>query len=390
MTNPQRSYRDAPEWQNGDPHAPLPLEILKGRALEALEKSDTDALDKVLADALALCNQADEDQPSYEAVRQAFAAIKLEDPDTLRPAVEQLTALLQWKRRPTARAVDEINDPQPTILLTAAGQDGPLLTAGMVATLSGAGGTGKSKLVLQIALQIAAANECGPTPDKLWEATAGPVLVCTYEDAARMTADYLRQQAERLNCHRGLAHVKVLDLAGYPLFGPGEAQSYNTRPSRLFGFHVLAGAAEKIGPRLIVIDPALFAYVGEANATSPVREFVAALAQLASQHNAAVLLVAHSTKGARLSNSNSKPDLFDAGQMSGSAAWHDAARACLVLTRETDDMTSWTLAVAKANYGPSFIKTSLKYKHPVFRAADSPAWKDKDGQPTTQEDNPYA
>ncbi len=371
----------------GDPQAPLPLEVIQQQALEALDRGDYEALAEVLTSARIRCEDEADTRPSCEAVRAAFEQV---DGDSLPQAIAKAETLIQWERRPKARAAHKINDPQPAPLLKAAGQDGPLLTAGMVATLSGAGGTGKSKLALQIALQFAEANEYGLTPDKLWEAAAGSVLVCTYEDAAGMTADYLRQQAKCLNCPGGVAHVKVLDLAGYPLFGPGEAQSYNTRPSRLFGFHVLADAAEKIGPRLIVIDPALFAYVGEANATSPVREFVAALAQLASQHNAAVLLVAHSTKGARLSNSNSKPDLFDAGQMSGSAGWHDAARACLVLTRETDDPTRWTLAVAKANYGPSFIKTLLKYEHPVFRAADSPAWKDKDGQPTTQEDNPYA
>ena len=365
---------DAPEWQHGDPDAPPPLETLKKRALEALDKGDTDALDRVLADARTLCDATSQDKPTRETVHKAFAAVEVQYPDSLRPAISQLATLIQWERRPKARTVYEINDPQPVPLLTAAGQDGPLLVPGTVATLSGAGDIGKSRLALQTALQFAAANEQGPTPyRRLWEATAGSALVCTYEDAPAITRERLRQQADRLECTGALGRVHVLDLTGWPLFGPGEAQSYNSRPSRLPGFDVLAEEAEEIAPRLIVIDPALSAFVGESNAVAPVREFVAALAQLASRHNAAVLLVAHSTKAAR-SKQNGETDPFDAGQVSGSAAWHDAARAGLVLTRDGD---GWTLAISKSNYGPAFLKAELEPDGAAFSATDSPVWRGK-------------
>ena len=387
MTKPQRSYSDAPKWQKGDPHAPPPLEMIKGQALEAINKGDTDALVRVLADARTLCDTMPEDKPTRETVHKAFAAVEIQYPDSLRPAIKQLTTLIQWEGRPKSRTAHEINDPQPVPLLTAAGQDGPLLVPGMVATLSGAGGTGKSRLALQLALQFAAANEQGPTPDRLWEVAAGSTLVCTYEDAPATTTARLRQQADRLKCPGALGRVHVLDLAGWPLFGPGEAQSYNSRPSRLLGFDVLAEEAEEIDPRLIVIDPALSAFVGESNAAAPVREFVAVLAQLASKHNAAVILVSHSTKAVR-SKQNGETDPFDAGQVSGSAAWHDAARAGLVLTRDGDH---WTLAVSKANYGPAFLKAELDQDGAAFRATDSLVWRGKDGQSITNEgNNPHA
>lgn len=386
MTRSQTSYDDAPQWQNGDPHAPL-LDTLKTRVSEALDQEVPDALEKVLADAKALCDRTDsqptdETKPTRENVRKMFAEIRPEfSNDDLPPAVKQLEELIQWERRPKARAAHAINEKPPSSLLTAAGQDGPLLTAGMVATLSGAGGTGKSKLALQIALQFAAANEGDPTwttPDELWQTTAGPVLVSTYEDAPETTAERLRQQADRLNCPDARKRVHVLDLTGWPLFGPDEGNSYNSRPIRLKGWDILAEEADRIQPRLVVIDPALCAYVGEANAVAPVREFVAALAQFADQHNAAMLLVAHSTKAARSAN-----DPFDAGQVSGSAAWHDAARACLVLTRDGD---RWTLGISKANYGPAFIQAQLAQEGPAFRPVDSPTWKGKDGQTATEPD----
>ncbi len=374
----------APERQKSDTHAPPQLEILKERVSRALDNGDTDALDKVLADMRTLCDTT----TTREAVRKAFAEVSAQSPDSLRPVIGQLETLIEWERRPQARTAHEIDDAPPEPLLTAAGQDGPLLTSGIVCTMSGAGGTGKSRLALQIALQFAAANEADrPTPDQLWLTAAGPSLVVTYEDAAATTAARLRQQADHLGCPGALARVHILDLSGWPLFGPLETTSYNTRPTRLPGFDVLAEEADAIKPRLIVIDPALCAYVGEANAAAPVREFVAALAQLASQHSAAILLVAHSTKEIRFGDD--PPDPFDPRQLSGSTAWYDAARACLVLIRDGD---YWTLAISKSNYGPSFIQAQIKPDVHAFLAVDRPIWKGKDELAGCkhQGGNPYA
>ena len=376
---------DASEWQNGDPHARPPWEISKQRLDQALLQGKFDEAEKELA----LC-QPTEQKPTLAACRQALTVANSDNLNAQYQALEKVATLIQWERRPQARTAHEIDDDPPTSLLTAAGQNGPLLIAGSVAILSGAGGTGKSRLALQIALQFAAANEDGPSPDQLWKTAAGPVLVATYEDDPAITTERLRQQADRLECPGALGRVHVLDLAGWPLFGPGEAQSYNSRPSRLLGFDVLAEEAEKIGPGLIVIDPALSAFVGESNAAAPVREFVATLAQLASKHNSAVLLVAHSTKAAR-SKQNEETDPFDAGQVSGSAAWQDAARAGLVLTRDGD---FWTLAISKSNYGPAFIKARIKQVGHAFRVADIPIWRSKDDGPKggdgNKGDNPFA
>ena len=170
--------------------------------MEALDKSDTDTLDEVLDDMRILCDMT----TTHETIHKVFAAIEAQHPDSLRPAIEQLASLIQWERRPQARTVHEIDDAPPVPLLTAAGQDSPLLTSGIVCTMAGAGGTGKSKLALQIALQFAAVNEDDrPTPDQLWLTAAGPSLVVTYEDAAATTADRLRQQAECLGCPGALA-----------------------------------------------------------------------------------------------------------------------------------------------------------------------------------------
>lgn len=389
MTNPQHSYSDAPEWKNGDPDARPPLEVIRDRVLEALNKGDPDTLDF----ALALCDQTDP-TPTRKAVREAFAKVSTQSPDGLSPAVAQLKSLIRWECRPRPRAFADIDNAKPPALISATEQQGPLLSAGMVGILAGAGGTGKSKLATQLALSFARAEDGqeAKSIDGLWQVVGGPVLFASYEDSPAYSHSRLLAQitAHEIEADHALKRIHNLDLsAGWPLYGPPEGGTYAQRPGPLPGFALLQEAVEEIKPRLVIIDPALYAFVGEANAAGPVREFVGALASLAHKLAAAVLVLAHSTKGTRSNRQDDDP--FDAGQISGSAAWHDAARAVLVLTREKDDPPLWRLAIAKANHGPSFILTYLRETGDrlgfVSAMKDGPKWQTKDGQPiTAQED----
>ena len=295
--------------------------------------------------------------PSRAQVLQALGKLNEETAGELAVLVGEYIA---WHNRPTARLSSEITESPPATLLRAKGQDGPLLVAGKVAILSGAGGTGKSRLALQMALAMAAGQEI----DGLWEVAGGSALVVGYEDVAAVTAQRLRAQAVALDCRGGLGRVHVLDLAGWPLFGPQE--SYNARPQRLPGWWVLEREAARVKPRLLVIDPALAAYVGDQNQAAPVREFVDALSRLSEYHQAAVLLVCHSAKAAR----KDKDGPFAPGLVSGSAAWHDAARASLTLTRNPEDSGCWRLAISKCNYGPSLILAELGQDGQAFKAID--------------------
>lgn len=351
---------------------------LATRLLKAL--SEGQPLDALIAEAV------DGPPPSLDTLKAELQTL-IEGSPTPQEALtnevlDKLREIRAHRPPPQARPFYHINEPEPEQILTAHGQKGPLLTAGMVGILAGAGGTGKSRLAAQMALTIAdpSRDELEPTADGLWApAQSGPVLLATYEDAPASTAHRLKRLAAHFDVHD--APVHILDLQGWPLFGPYEATPYAARPGRLPGFAILAAAAEAVKPCLIIIDPALSAYVGEQNAATPVREFVAALAQLARQHAAAVLLVAHSTKAGRADS-----DPFDAGQISGSAAWHDAARAALVLTRDRDG-GRWTLAISKANYGPALLSAEFKDQWPAFRTGDSlSVWINRDSQ--TDDDAP--
>ena len=292
----------------------------------------------------------------------------------------------------TPVAVPDVTEKRPKRLLSAAGKDGALLTAGNLLVLAGEGGIAKSPLSLAVALGMAdrharrqpgtgrtgAAIEAGGYGDLhggLFEGAGGPALIVTYEDTAGDVAYRLRNLAGTwwpigARARAALANVHVLAGVG-PLFGPAPSQDgegpafYNARPGPLDGWADLwRGAAGIDGLRLVVIDPAMAAYVGQANDPGPVREFYGALAERAAALQLGVLLVAHTNKASRPSGrrTDNKPDLYDPGAVSGSTHWTDAARGALHLAYDPDDDTragARVLAVSKANYGPSRIRVDL-------------------------------
>ena len=288
-------------------------------------------------------------------------------------AAERLGAVLErregwkaWRSPPKARAANAINDPLPAAILRAKGRPGAALSEGTACLLSGEGGIGKSALLLHLALKLAAA-ESGQWTDAGagLEGLAGPALFAAYEDAPGVLSWKLRKLARELDAQAGgseshkaaLARVHVLDLAGWPMFGPPAGMAGNQRPGPLAGWRHLWTAATAIRPRIVIIDPALAAFVGEANAQAPVREFLSALAVEAGALNAGVMVAAHSTKAARAK----PPDRFDAGKVGGAAAWTDGCRGALILDwipgGEPGDRE---LRIAKANYGPARILCPLE------------------------------
>lgn len=272
---------------------------------------------------------------------------------------------------PARRAlpVPSVTTELPARRLAAAGQGGAVLSAGTVAVLAGEGGIGKSALAGSIALGIAMlpAGESGDVSGGLFEGDGGPVLLASLEDEPAVTAWRLRKLAGILDAGGGrsaseaLKRVHVLDLAGRPLFGPrddGRGALYGARPERLAGWWDFWREADRIKPRLVVVDPALSAYVGEPNAAAPVTEFLVALASEAKARGVGVLLAAHSTKAARKGKGEA-PDPFEPGQVAGTAAWTDRARGVLSFTWGKG-AGARVLAIPKANYGPARIQIGLE------------------------------
>ena len=287
----------------------------------------------------------------------ALASVDPDAPDlvnTLRAAIEPVRA--------TARVVSEIDDPRPDPLLSLAGS-GALLSVGEVCVLSGEGGIAKSALAVGLAVDVANAADgavSGAGPLRWHGGPASTLLVC-YEDHAAHVAWRARRYAERKACV-GLDRVAVLSLDA-PMYGPAEsltggAALYNARPQPLAGWYDVAAAARETGARLIVIDPAGEAFAGEHNNVSAVREFLRALRGLAAAHAAGVIVIGHSNKAARKKDRN--PDLFDAGLVSGSAAWHDGVRGVLSLQWRIGGASgARDLVCPKSNHGPARMVCGL-------------------------------
>ena len=273
-------------------------------------------------------------------------------------------------------AVPDVQGEFPRPLIRAHNMSGAILSAGTVTLLAGAGGAAKSRLALQLAVTLAMASKTPPADTYTKPATleplagaildgrrGGPVLYLTYEDAPAVVAWAARSLAGHLDdgqrgaASEALGRVHVMGMRGRALFGPAAGGLYNARPSPLPALAQVASNAERLAPTLIVVDPALSAYVGESNAAAPVRDFLAALEDLAAPIGAGVLVLAHSNKTARGRTGNQKPDPFDAGQVGGSTHWVDGARAALSLTVEAEGRRR--LAVLKSNYAESFISVPL-------------------------------
>ena len=320
-----------------------------------------------------------QDLPAWEAARDAMGSADNDDPlpaarDALVMAVDvrererarqELAGLLD-ELRPLPmpahfRPASDIADPLPRPVLRAAGLGGALLTEGAVCLLAGAGGAAKSTLASTLALDVAYGGDLvdpsGPDGlatgfSGLFDVRPGAVMIASYEDPAGVVSWRLRGLAHaRRAADAALSRVHVAHFAGLPLYGPKSL--YNARPEPLRGWRHLWTAVDRIRPTLLIVDPALEAFVGDLNHLGAVREFVSVLSAEARTRRCGVLLVAHSRKAAR----GATEDPFDPGQVGGAGAWADAARGVLTLTGQGDHRT---LAIAKANWGRAYVKTELK------------------------------
>ena len=288
-------------------------------------------------------------------------------------AVKLVEAAGKLKPEPRrAVAVPDAPKERPLPLLRLVGRTGAVLTIGSVGVLSGAGGAGKSALVSSLALALAGRGRRTDGDKRLagglFEAPTGggPVLLAQWEDEPSVTRFRIERAEERLGLDDAKSRVYLMGMED-PIFGVPAGGAFNAIPERLPAWRELWGEVERLkaeghGPRLVVIDPAMSAYGGNANDVSAVRAFLMhGLKAEAKANDCSVLVVAHSTKAAR----NEDADLFDPGQIAGSGAWTDGVRSAMVLRRvkgsrfgREDD--ALCLMVSKSNYGPERLGMPLE------------------------------
>ncbi len=296
---------------------------------------------------------------------------------------------------PTLEWAHEGDTAFPKPILGCAAMGGAVLSEGETCVLSAAGGTGKSTLALSIALSVAMADDDLPEPAELqgglFHGHGGPVIYASYEDPPAVIRWKLRKLAEiwipghntqitaedNTRITAALERVGLVSMRRWPLYGPvGDRGSYNTVPGRLDGWHHLWRVVDEAKPILIIVDPALTAFVGEANSPTQVMAFLDALSSEAGKRKAGVLLLAHSTKSARAV----KVDPFHPGMVSGTGAWTDHVRGVLTMgeyehtipgsgkseqgSKDDDKVYLPVLRVNKANWGPSRLTVAISSDTP--------------------------
>ena len=214
------------------------------------------------------------------------------------------------------------------------------LPRGRVAMLTGKGGSGKSRLALQLAAALAGGMAdwlpgSGALIDT--DVTGGAAVLATYEDPPALIAHRLDNLAAAMHAPdvnltrwptrddlRG--RLYVADIAGRgPIWGAQPGQSVDARGGQLPAGDDLRRYCERVGARLLVIDPLAAAFGASENARSAVREFLADLDAWARPADCTVLAVAHPS---RSSNADYPT--------SGSTDWLNGVRAVWELAATTD------------------------------------------------------
>ena len=255
--------------------------------------------------------------------------------------------------------------PVPRSLFRAKGMSGSILDVGEVSVFSGMGGAGKSTLTLVWGMDLAFLGRgTKGLVGGVFRSEGGPVLMVSYEERAavmglkaRRWADHLDQGDPNGPYHAARQQVAHLGIRN-PIFGADPyTRLYGARPTLLEGWDEVVQAAKKIQPIMIVIDPALCAFVSDSTDAAAVSEFLMCMRDLAVMFDCGVIVVTHSTKAARGSSRRRGQDAADPGQFLGTGAWTDRCRSAMTITTDPDGHLQ--LAVAKANMGPQKIGIAL-------------------------------
>ena len=245
------------------------------------------------------------------------------------------------------------------------------LPAGRVALLTGPGGVGKSRLVLQLAAGVASgggqADEWIEAPDmdtlRLGQASSTDgdcVVYASWEDEpeeiyrrlAQVSGDGAPWVTPTL-----LQNLHLVDMAGLgPIWAPGTGRHISTIAAITNAGQRLRRHCEERGARLLILDPLAAAYAGDENARGLVRAFVADWDAWGRANDCAVILVAHPPKSG--------------ATFAGSTDWQGAVRAMWTLVKEKrgshakgddDQSLAWKLSLEKSNYGPEQPSLHLEW-----------------------------
>jgi RecA-family ATPase len=219
--------------------------------------------------------------------------------------------------------------------------------------MSGDGGTGKTKLALQLAVTIAAGLQ--DWIGGIVEAD-GPVIVFSAEEKLkemhRRTLDILDHRRLSFANLRGALHF-ICDQ-DQTVLGAIDRNGVVQPTTSLLRLERTVAA---IRPALVIIENAADVYSGNESDRPNVTRFMRGLlGRLTGPCESTVMLIQHP----------SVSGLSDGTGRSGSTGWNNSGRWRLNFTKAKDSDELRQLEIAKNNYGPTGEKITLRWERGVF------------------------
>ena len=237
------------------------------------------------------------------------------------------------------------------------------IPVGHTALFSGEGGTGKSLIMLQMAVDVVRGTDWFDAPVK-----RGPALILDAEDDEKVVHKRLYDILK----HHELAFADVRrDLHVASLAGKDAVlATFDRKSGKMAPTELYDALLEMVGdlkPVVTGIAASADVFAGDEIDRSQVRQFIALLTRVAQTAGGAVVLISHPS----LSGINSGSGL------SGSTAWHNSVRSRFYLKGikpkkgdDEDDAPADTdlrvIEFRKNNYGPVSEAVTLRYQNGLF------------------------
>lgn len=226
------------------------------------------------------------------------------------------------------------------------------IPSGDLTILSGNGGSGKTEIVTQLLIYVAAGlmDWLGCTIEQ------GTALFLSCEEPEHN----IRDRVERICKHRDLDPFSLVNLhMRFPDLDETWLAHAN-KDGRLVRAPLLDWLEIWIRdnkPRLVVIDSIAAVFDGDAIARRQVRAFLAMLRKIARETGVAIVLLDHpSVRG-----------MSDGSGTANSVDWRNSVRSLLHLSDpDKDDQDQRTLETKKSNYGKSGEKVTLRWAGLTF------------------------
>jgi RecA-family ATPase len=237
------------------------------------------------------------------------------------------------------------------------------IPVGHTALFSGEGGTGKSLLMLQLAVDVVRGADWFDAPVK-----RGPALIVDAEDDEKVIHKRLFDILE----HHELAfadvrrNLHVASLAGKDaVLAVFDRKSGKMLPTPLYD--ALLEMAGDVKPVLTGIAASADVFAGDEIDRAQVRQFIAMLTRVAQTAGGAVVLISHPSLSGISSGSG----------LSGSTAWHNSVRSRFYLKgikpkkgddddADAPDTDLRVIEFRKNNYGPISESVTLRYQNGLF------------------------